>query len=66
VLVISAVIAQGVASYNSGCSNIPNCTPQSDPSGGVAAFGIILLLIGIGLIIYGASLRSGGSSPSTD
>lgn len=51
----SAVIAQGVASYNSGCSRIPGCTPQSDPSGAVAAVGVVLLLIGIVLIVYGAS-----------
>ena len=63
VLGISAVIAQGVASYNSGCSAIPNCMPQSDPSGGIAAFGIVLLLIGIVLIVYGASQGQRESNP---
>jgi hypothetical protein len=60
---IAAAIAQGVASYNSGCSKIPNCSPESDPSGGVAALGVVLLLIGIALIIYGASQRNRGSNP---
>ena len=66
VLGISAAIAQGVASYNSGCSTIPTCTPQSDPSGGVAAFGIVLLLIGIALIVYGASQGHRDSDPGPD
>ena len=59
VLIIAAVVAQGVASYNSTCSQIPNCTPQSDPSGGIAAFGVILLVIGLVVLGYGATRRSG-------
>lgn len=51
----AAVIAQGVASYNQTCAQIPNCVPQSDPSGAVAGLGVLLLLIGIFLIVYGAT-----------
>ena len=56
----SAAIHQGVVTYNQGCSQIPDCVPQSDPSGGVAALGIILLVIGIALLAYALSLRSSG------
>lgn len=53
----AAIIAQGVASYNQTCAQIPNCVPQSDPSGAVAGLGVLLLLIGILLIVYGATRR---------
>ncbi len=55
---ISAAIAQGVASFNQGCVKIPGCTPESDPSGGVAALAVALIVIAVALIAYGASRGS--------
>jgi hypothetical protein len=57
----SVLIHEGVTSWDQGCSRIPSCTPQSDPSGGVAALGVVLLLIGIVLLAYGLNQRTGGT-----
>ena len=61
-LLAAAAISSSVASFNSACSQNPVCTPEPDPSGGVAAVGVVLLLIGIILILYGATQGSGDAS----
>lgn len=55
-LVAAGVVSQNVASFNHACSQNPTCQGQSepDPSGGFAAGGILLLIIGIIAIAYGA------------
>jgi len=58
-LVVSAVISQQASSFNQACAQNPVCTPESDPSGGVAAGGAVLLLIGIVLVAYGLSRGRG-------
>ena len=57
-LIGAAVVSSGVSSYNQTCAQIPSCVPQSDPSGGIAAIGVVLLLIGIVIIVYGATRPS--------
>ena len=64
-LLAGAAISQGVSSYNRGCAQIPNCMMQSDPSPGVYAIGAILLIVGVALILYGAT-RSGRSPDDED
>ncbi len=54
-LVAAAVVAQGTASFNQACAQNSLCTPEPDPSGGIAAAGVLLLVIAIVLIAYGAS-----------
>ncbi len=54
-LVVAGLVAQGAASFNQACSTNPLCTPAPDPSGGFAAGGVLILLIGIGLVAYGFS-----------
>ncbi len=54
-LAAAAVVNDGVNSYNQACSQNPACqgNQQSNPSGGIAAVGIVMLIIGGGLIAYG-------------
>ncbi len=63
VLAIAAVVSQGVASFNAACEQNPLCTPESDPSGGIAAAGGFLLLIGVFVAIYGVIRYRGAPSP---
>jgi hypothetical protein len=52
-LVISAAVASSVASFNNACSENPLCTPESDPSGGIALAGAVVLTIGILMLVFG-------------
>ncbi len=54
-LVAAAVVNDGVTSFNQACSQNPACqgNQQSNPSGGIAAVGIVILIVGGGLIAYG-------------
>ena len=54
-LVGASLASSGTASYNQQCSKIPQCTPQADPSGTFAAAGVLLLLLGIGFMVWGIS-----------
>jgi uncharacterized membrane protein YidH (DUF202 family) len=59
-LLAAAVAAhQGVQAFNQACSQNPLCTPEPDPSGGLAAGGVVLLIVGIVLSIYGYVRRVG-------
>ncbi|HTP54951.1 MAG TPA: hypothetical protein VML94_08370 [Thermoplasmata archaeon] len=51
---IAAVVSHGVSSYNQGCAQIPQCSPQSDPSGGIVVFAVIAMIVGGVAIAYGA------------
>jgi len=55
---------QSVQNFNTACSNIPNCSPEADPSGGFFVFGFLLLLLGIGIIWW--SLRQMGLGSARD
>jgi len=57
-LALAAGVHQSVQSFNQACSQNPLCQPQSDPSGGITAGGVVLIIIGIPLSIYGYLLRA--------
>ena len=58
-LAAAAAAHQAVANFNQACSQNPICQPQADPSGAMTAGGVVLLLLGSVLAIYGAvRLRS--------
>jgi hypothetical protein len=61
-LIGAGIAAAGTASYDATCSMIPNCTPAPDISGGLAAGGVVVLLIGILLMAYGFSQYRSQSS----
>ena len=54
-LIGASVAAQGAATFNQACSMNSLCTPAPDPSGALAAGGVLVLLIGILLAAYGFS-----------
>lgn len=57
-LIGAAVVGQGVAQFNQACSQNPLCTPEPDPSGGLAAVGLVLVLIAVILLVVWANRRS--------
>jgi hypothetical protein len=57
-LALAAGVHQSVESFNQACSQNPLCQPQSDPSGGLTAGGVVLMIIGIILAIYGYLART--------
>ncbi|HTP55323.1 MAG TPA: hypothetical protein VML53_01475 [Thermoplasmata archaeon] len=58
-LIGGGIISQGVAAQNHLCAQTPMCPgPQPDPSGGFYAGGAGLLLIGVVLLIVGATRRT--------
>jgi hypothetical protein len=61
-LIGASVAAAGAASYDSTCAMISGCTPAPDISGGLAAGGVVILLIAIVLIGYGFSQYRSQSS----
>jgi hypothetical protein len=52
-LVAAEVAHQGTVSFNQACSMNPACTPAPDPSGAFAAAGVVVLIIGVVLALYG-------------
>jgi hypothetical protein len=51
--VAAGIAHQGTVTFNQACSMNPMCTPAPDPSGGLAAAGAVVLIIGIVLAVYG-------------
>ena len=54
-LAAAAFLHASVASFNSGCQS--PCTPAPDPSGAIAAVGIVMLLVGLVVMAVGATHR---------
>lgn len=52
-LIAASVAHQGAVSFNQACSMNPDCTPQSDPSGGLAVGGAIALILGVPFLASG-------------
>lgn len=52
-LVVASFVSQGVASYNQTCAMIPGCVPEGNPSGAIAAAGVVILLVAIVLVWAG-------------
>jgi hypothetical protein len=47
------VLHDGVQSFNQACAQNSLCRPEPDPSGAMIAGGGVLLLVGIGLAVFG-------------
>lgn len=58
-LFAAAAAHQGVVSFNEACSQNPSCQPESDPSGAITAVGVVLILLGLVLSVYGYIRRIG-------
>ena len=54
-LATAAAVHQSVSSFNQACAQNPLCQPQPDPSGGMAAGGVVLLVVAVVLMAIGGS-----------
>ncbi len=54
-LAAAAYVHDSIASFDSGCQN--PCTPAPDPSGAIAAVGVVMLLVALVVIAVGATHR---------